>query len=144
MKIYADTSVLFSLYVTDASSPKADAWRQANPIPLDFTGFHRVELRNALGLAVFQQRVTPAEAQAAWQAVEQDLAAGLLVAKSDLWEKLVPAAERLAEQHTPAIGSRSLDILHVAAALVSGATDFCTLDTRQGKLAQLAGLNVQP
>ena len=144
MKIYADTSVLFSLYVTDANSPKADAWRQANPVPLDFTGFHRLELRNALGLAVFQQRLTPAESRDAWQEVEQDLAAGLLVAKPDLWEKLVREAESLAEQHTPAIGSRSLDILHVAAALVLGATEFCTLDTRQGKLAQLAGLKVQP
>ena len=139
MKIYADTSVLFSLYVTDANSPKADAWRQANPVPLDFTGFHRFELRNALGLAVFQQRLTPAESLAAWQEVEQDLASGLLVAQPDLWEKLVREAERLAEQHTPAIGSRSLDILHVAAATLLGATDFCTLDTRQGKLAQLAG-----
>lgn len=77
MKIYADTSVLFSLYVTDANSSKADAWRQANPVPLDFTGFHRLELRNALGLAVFQQRLTPAESLAAWQEVEQNLASGL-------------------------------------------------------------------
>ena len=143
MKIYADTSVLFSLYVTDANSPKADAWRQANPVPLDFTGFHRLELQNALGLAVFQQRLTPAESLAAWQE-SRILASGLLVAKPDLWEKVIREAESLAEHHTPAIGSRSLDILHVAAATVSGATDFCTLDTRQGTLAQLAGLHLQP
>ncbi len=143
MRIYADTSVLFSLYVPDANSPKADAWRRANPVPLDFTGFHRLELRNALGLAVFQQRLTPGEAQTAWQAVQADLAAGLLVAKPDLWGNLVREAERLAEHHTPTIGSRSLDILHVAAALVSGATEFCTFDARQGKLAQLAGLRLQ-
>ena len=37
MSIYADTSVLFSLYVTDANSPRADAWRQANPVPIGFT-----------------------------------------------------------------------------------------------------------
>jgi hypothetical protein len=59
VKIYTDTSVLFSLYVTDANTPKADTWSQKNPDPLDFTGFHRLELRNALGLAVFQQRLTP-------------------------------------------------------------------------------------
>jgi hypothetical protein len=41
-------------------------------------------------------------------------------------------------------GCRSLGILHVAAALVLGAADFCMLDTRQGKPAQLAGLRVQP
>ena len=144
MKVYADTSIIFSLFVTDANSPKADAWRQANPVPLDFTGFHRIELRNALSLAVFQQRLTSAESLAAWQEVQRDLASGSLVAKPDMWGSLLQEAESLAERHTPIIGARSLDVLHVAAALVLGATDFCTLDTRQGKLAQLAGLNVQP
>ncbi len=144
MKTYADTSLLFSLYVTDANSPKADAWRQTNPDPLDFTSLHRLELRNALGLAVFQQRLTPAESLAAWQEVEQDLASGLLAAQPVPWEELVREAENLSEHHTPTAGCRSLDVLHVAAAWVLGATDFCTLDTRQGKLAQLAGLHVQP
>ena len=37
MSIYVDTSVIFSLYVPDANSPRADAWRQANPVPLGFT-----------------------------------------------------------------------------------------------------------
>jgi predicted nucleic acid-binding protein len=144
VSIYTDTSVLFSLYVTDANSPRADAWRQANPVPIGFTGFHRIELRNALSLAVFQQRLTTAEALAAWQEVQQDLASGLLVAKPDLWGKLVREAESLAEHHTPVLGPRSLDVLHVAAALVLGATEFCTFDTRQAKLAKAAGLLVQP
>jgi predicted nucleic acid-binding protein len=143
VSIYADTSVLFSLYVTDANSPRADAWREANPVPLGFNGFHRIELRNALSLAVFQQRLTIAESLAAWQEVQQDLASGLLVAKPDLWGKLVREAESLAEHHTPTIGARSLDVLHVAAALVLGATEFCTFDTRQGKLAMAAGLHLQ-
>jgi hypothetical protein len=144
VKTYVDTSVLVSLYIPDANSPQADAWRQANPVAIDFTGLHRIELRNALGLAVFQQRLTSAEAQAAWQDVEQDLADGLLVPIPDSWDKLIPQAERLVEHHTPTIGSRSLDILHVASALVSGATEFCTFDARQRRLAQLAGLQVQP
>ena len=97
-----------------------------------------------MSLAVFQQRLTTAESLAAWQEIQQDLASGLLEAKPDLWEKLVREAESLAEHHTPVIGARSLDILHVAAALVSGATEFCTFDTRQGKLAKAAGLHVQP
>ena len=93
---------------------------------------------------MFQQRLTSVEVRAAWQEVEQDLASGLLAANPDLWEKLLREAESLAELHTPTIGSRSLDILHVAAALASGATEFCTFDTRQGKLARRAGLRVQP
>ena len=144
MKTYVDTSVLVSLYITDANSPKADAWRQANPAAIGFTSFHRIELRNAMSLAVFQQRLTSAEAQAAWQDVEQDLAAGLLVPAPESWAKVAQEAERLAELHTPTIGSRSLDILHVAAALISGTTEFCSFDERQRRLAQLAGLRVQP
>lgn len=144
MKIYVDTSVLFSLYAPDSNSPKADAWRQANPLPIDFTTFHRIELRNALSLAVFQQRLTSSESLAAWQEVQQDLVTGLLVRAPDLWGKLLREAESLAEHHTPTIGSRSLDVLHVATALVLGATEFCTFDTRQAKLARLAGLHVQP
>ena len=77
MNLYADTSVLFSLYVTDANSPRADAWRQSNPVALGFTGFHRIELRNALSLAVFQQRLTAAESLAAWQEVQQALIGAL-------------------------------------------------------------------
>ena len=37
-----------------------------------------------------------------------------------------------------------MPVTAVAAALVSGATEFCTLDTRQAKLATAAGLHVQP
>ena len=142
--IYVDTSVLFSLCVPDANSSRADAWRKANPSPIDFTSFHRIELRNALSLAVFQQRLTAAEAQSAWMQVQEDLKVGVLVPKPDLWGKLIQEAESLAEHHTPAIGSRSLDVLHVAAALVIGATEFCTFDARQGKLAQLAGMHIRP
>ena len=141
---YVDTSVLVSLYVPDANSSRADAWRLANPEPMEFTGFHRIELRNALSLAVFQQRLTPAEAEAAWTQVQDDLKTGVLVAKPDLWARLVPEAEALAMHHTPTIGTRSLDVLHVSAALVMGATEFCTFDARQGKLAQLAGMQLRP
>jgi hypothetical protein len=85
-----------------------------------------------------------AESQAAWQEVEQDLASGALAAKPNLWGQLIREAEPLAEHHAPVIGSRSLDVLHVAAALVLHATDFSTRDSRQARLAQLAGLHVQP
>ena len=87
---------------------------------------------------------TLAESQAAWQDVEQDLASGSLATKPNLWGRLIREAEPLTEHHAPVIGSRSLDVLHVAVALVLGTTDFCALDTRQAKLAQLAGLPVQP
>lgn len=140
MKTYADTSFLFSLYATDANSTKADAWRQANPAPLPFTAFHRLELRNALSLALFQQRLTLQEVQAAWLEVENDCAAGLLVARGGLWHRVMVEAEASALNDTPVVGCRTLDVLHVAAAKLIGATEFCTCDARQSSLAGRVGL----
>jgi predicted nucleic acid-binding protein len=140
VKTYADTSFLFSLYAADANSAKADVWRQANPAPLPFTAFHRLELRNALSLALFQQRLTLPEVQAAWQEVENDCAAGLLVARGGLWHRVLVDAETYALNHTPAVGCRTLDVLHVAAAKLIGMTEFCTFDTRQSSLAGRIGL----
>lgn len=140
MKTYADTSLLFSLYGTDVHSPKADAWRQANPAPLPFTAFHRLELCNALSLAVFQKRLTPVEIQLAWQEVENDIAAGWLVVRGGLWHHVLVDAEQSALNHTPTVGSRTLDILHVTAAKLGGATEFCTFDSRQFDLAGRVGM----
>jgi hypothetical protein len=97
-----------------------------------------------LSLAVFQQRITLVQAQAAWTQVQEDLKAGVLLPKPDGWDKLIIEAEALATVQTPLLGTRSLDVLHVAAARVAGATDFCTFDGRQAKLAQAAGLQVRP
>lgn len=140
MKTYADTSLLFSLYSTDANSTKADAWRKSNPGPLPLTPFHRLELRNAFNLAVFQKRLTPVEVQSAWQEVENDIAAGLLVVRGGLWHRVLVEAESLAATHTSTIGCRTLNILHVAAARLIGMTEFCTSDTRQADLARKVGM----
>lgn len=142
MRIYPDTSFFFSLYATDSNSPSADAWRHANPLPLPFTAFHRLELRNALGLAAFRKHLMPQEIQAAWQGMENDLAAGILVPRIAHWHRILREAEHLAENHTPSVGCRSLDIIHVAAASVLGISEFCTFDTRQADLARRAGLSV--
>jgi hypothetical protein len=140
LKTYADTSFLFSLYATDANSTRADAWRQANPAPLLFTAFPRLELRNGLSLALFQQRLTLQEVQAAWQEVEGDCAAGLLVARGGLWHRVIVEAEAAALNQTPIVGCRTLDVLHVAAARLIGAKEFCTFDARQSSLAGRVGL----
>jgi hypothetical protein len=140
VKTYADTSFLFSLYAADSNSIKADAWRLANPAPLPFTAFHRLELRNALSLALFQQRLTLAETQAAWQELENDFAAGLLVGRGGLWHRVMVEAEGSALNHTPVVGCRTLDVLHVATAKLIGTPEFCTFDTRQSTLAGRVGL----
>ena len=141
MKTYADTSFLFSLYATDSNSNRADAWRRVNSEPLPCTSFHRLELRNALSLALFQQRLSLSEIQAAWREVENDRVAGHLVTRGGLWHRVVAEAELSALNDTPIVGTRTLDVLHVTAARLMGATDFCSFDGRQLALATRLGLN---
>jgi hypothetical protein len=74
--------------------------------------------------------------------VEADVVAGL-------WELPVydlvdvySQAESISRRHTAILGARSLDILHVAAALILEAPAFITDDDRQARLARAAGLRV--
>ena len=57
------------------------------------------------------------------------------------------ATERLAfdlsHEHTARSLSRTLDILHVANALIGGLSTFITADRRQARLADAAGLEVE-
>jgi len=113
---YADTSVLCSIYSSDANSSKVDLWRLRNPFSLPFTALHRVELRNAFRLSTFQKRYSTADMTAAWKAVEADVAAQVLEETSLDFGDLLRAAELMIDDHTEKTGARSLDILHVAAA----------------------------
>ncbi|OHE88799.1 MAG: hypothetical protein A3G75_01840 [Verrucomicrobia bacterium RIFCSPLOWO2_12_FULL_64_8] len=139
--VYADTSFLVSLYVQDANSSRAaDAARRTAPLFLTPLGLH--ELRNAIRLCAFRRQITTAQRERALQDMEQDMAAGVLHAAPLDWPKALRHAESLGRQHTETLGSRGMDLLHVASALALRARRFATFDDRQRRLAGLAGLDV--
>jgi addiction module HigA family antidote len=76
-----------------------------------FSLFNRLELRNAIELAVFQSRLVPKEAAEIWLTVENDLKAGFLVLVQPAFADLVQEAELLTAAHTSSIGTRSLDFM---------------------------------
>ncbi len=140
---YVDTSLLVKLYTAEANSAHAEALVRALPPPLPLTVWQELELRTALRCRLFRQEIRPAELTAALAAFTGDIASGH-------WQRPAcdPAdvhreAERLSAAHAGTLGCRTLDILHVAAALVIGAKDFLTFDPRQGALARPAGLRVK-
>ena len=53
-------------------------------------------------------------------------------------------AEQLSAKCSGEIGSRSLDLWHVAAAMEAGCDTFVSFDSRQRKAAGLFGLQVLP
>jgi len=109
-----------------------------------FTGLHRLEMRNALALGVFRRILTPAQVSAAWSDVERDLQSGRLIPRPVNWIPVYRAAAQWAALHSPRIGCRSLDVLHVTLAKKLNASAFFTLDERQKSLAIVLGLAVKP
>lgn len=144
MVAYADTGFLVSLYLEESTSKAADAALGTNRQPLPLTSLGLLEFRNALNRAVHQQRITTAERDALWLDVESDIAGGFLVATSVASADLHAKARELSDHYTPAVGTRSLDLLHVAAALLLDAKIFFSFDERQRQAASGEGLDVRP
>ena len=71
---------------------------------------------------------------------EEDMTEGRYVQVDVLWRATFRRGGELSRSHTPALGCRSLDVLHVATALELGFRNFITFDTRQQQLASAAGL----
>ena len=142
--IYADTSALVSLYMLDANTPRAIPLIRSLTQPLVYSALHRLEIRNAFSLAVFRGHQTSAQADAAWQNLEVDLRARVLVPIAIRWHAALRHAASIATSETPTLGGRSFDILHVACAEQLHATEFLTFDGRQHKLATRVGLLVRP
>jgi hypothetical protein len=103
---------------------------------------HDIEFRNALRLRVFRREIAPAQRDASLNAMLADLAAGVLVHAAPPVPEIAKEAERLSTLHSETLGTRTLDILHVAAALVLGRSVFLTFDRRQQALATAAGLQL--
>lgn len=109
-----------------------------------FTPLHVVEVRNAFKLGIFRKLLTEAEADAAWRDLQKDLRDGRLIRTPMKWPSVFRLAARLSEQHSAVHGTRSLDIIHIAAAKVMRAEEFLSFDGRQRALASAIGLRVIP
>ena len=144
MIAYADTSFLVSLYGQDAHSARAQALAATFRVPLALTPLLRHEARNAIRLALFRKEITAAEGQAVISAIEDDTRTGMLVETPVAWAEVYAEAEALSAAHTEKLGTRALDVLHVASAAALGVKEFYTFDVRQKALAVKAGMKVKP
>ena len=106
--------------------------------------YRGADLAHCFRRARIDQRFPPAaapEIAAARSAFREDLEGGVF------WLKPLPVvvfekARQIARKRTASLGTRTLDVLHVASALVLGATKFYTFDRNQSKLAAMEGLRV--
>ena len=138
--VYADTSFLFSLVLHDANTAAAGAYLKGHAASLVFTPWQRCELQNAIRLSVWRGNCDAPAAKRALARITADIAAGNLTETPLVWPDVLAIADELSEKHTAALGVRSLDLLHVAAAVSLDVKTFLTCDGRQLALARVAGL----
>ena len=141
MSAYCDTSFLVSLYVLDANSAPAAAQMRKAELPILLTAFGELELTNAISLRVFRKELLPSRARAARALIRKDIEGGVFLPKP-IAGSVYERARQIAGRRTPRLGTRTLDVLHVASALVLQADTFYTFDRRQRMLAKSEGLTV--
>lgn len=129
-------------YVPEANTAAALALRQRFRPPSVLTHVHRIELQNAWQLKVHRREMSPVAATRAADDLQADVDAGVWLPPHYDLDSVIARAVRLAREHTPSLGTRSLDVLHVAAALELRERHFVTGDDRQARLAAAAGLTV--
>jgi len=138
--VYVDTSVVVRLYIKEAYSQEASAWIRANDEAIPKTVFHELEFTNAIKLKQFRNEMTASEAETVLGRFSQHETDGIFYRPAINWPDAFAHSLALSKSHTARIGSRSLDVIHVALALSMGADRFFTFDEKQSQLASAAGL----
>jgi predicted nucleic acid-binding protein len=140
LSVYIDSSFFVSIYLPDSQSPAALGRLTRQPRIL-LTPFHETELVHAVLLQVFRGGISSDRADRAIRDFQLDRDAGMWEIAGFPDATFVTATD-LARIHVARLGARTLDSLHVAAALALKAQQFWTFDDRQAKLAKAAGLKV--
>jgi predicted nucleic acid-binding protein len=138
---YLDASFLVSLYTVDVNSPVAARIIEDSKGIRIVSTLAELEALNALKLRVFRKEITVAQADLSAQAFENNLREGVFRLQP-LTEQTFERARQLSRQNTARLGTRTADILHIAAALTIGADYLYTFDEQQRKLAKAAGLKL--
>jgi len=141
-EVYVDPSALARLYIHQAGSREIAAWRAKLGGALAVTHHARTEIINAICRAAFVGQLDPSSLPEVLADFSSDFVAGHLRQADILWRAALNRAGELSQRHTPRLGTRSLDVLHVACALELKLRNFLTFDTRQQQLATAAGLKV--
>ena len=139
-EVYVDPSGLARLYIHQDGSREMSFWRRRTGGTLAVTHHGRTEIINAICRAVFMGHLTEAAASEALGDFASDFEEGRLRQAEILWRAALNRAAELSQSHTPILGTRSLDVLHVACALELESRYFLTFDQRQEKLASAVGL----
>lgn len=141
--IYIDTSAVVKLYIKETDSPAVSEWIRNNNEPIPLTGLIELELINALKLKQFRNEISKEDFEKIILKLKEHETRGVYYRPPMDWTAVFNYAFDLSKNNTPNIGSRSLDILHVASALFLKTDGILTFDERQAQLSAMAGLKIE-
>ena len=144
MNAYIDTALFVKAFVMEADSPGTICLLEQIGEPFAYSHLHELEIPNAIRLKRLRGEITKTQETAALRAFHADVDAGRFERIAYDLAAVFIGAERLSAKCSAMIGSRSLDLWHVAAALETGCDTFVSYDSRQRKAAELSGLHVLP
>jgi predicted nucleic acid-binding protein len=137
--IYADTSFVASLYIPGTYSPAALTAVRPLRTHLLITSLGELEFANAMALRVLRKELSASESASVFAHFRKDILDGVFRV-SPVPNGVFERAIQLSQKHTPRVGTRTLDVLHVAAAITLRARFFYTFDQSQAELARAANL----
>lgn len=140
--IYVDTSVIVKLYVREDHSREVSAWLKANDEAIPLSPLHELEFTNAINLKRFRKEMAEGAAEKALKTFNEHERRGVFYRPQVDWADVFARALNLSKDQTERMGSRALDIIHVALSLAIGADRVFTFDEKQSQLASAAGLQL--
>jgi len=144
VRTYFDTSLLLATYLPEPGTDAALEILHDTPGPVPFSHLLEIELRTAIRVKHGRGDASEGAMRGALQALESDLAKGILVRPDYDLETVFRRAETISAKHAAATLARSADLWHVAAALEACCKLFASFDERQRKAAELCGLELIP
>jgi predicted nucleic acid-binding protein len=141
---YLDTGFALKLYVQEPNSSVVTAILRGYSPPLFLTDLLEMELVNALNGKVNRRELTESERDQSLLDFRHDVASGFWERPALRTANLRSRVVALSEKLTPALGTRTLDLWHLAAALELGCTDFLSFDKKQRIAAAAEGMTVLP
>ena len=140
---YLDSSSLVALYFFEGKSEELTVHLRKRQTPIALTWLHEAEFTNGMNLKVFRKEARPDDIAASVDAFRADMESGVLRLSTLSWPEVFCATRRLSSIHSRTLGTRTLDLIHVASAAALRVSEFVTGDERQAKAATKEGLSVK-
>ena len=144
MNAYIDTALFVKAFVLETDSPETIRLLEQVGEPFPYSHLHELEIPNAIRLKRFRGEISKSQETVALRAFHADVDAGRFERLAYDLAAVFIRADRLSAKCSALIGSRSLDLWHVAAALEAGCETFVSYDLRQRRAAEMSGLRVLP